>query len=137
MRKFLRHPSDIPINISSEGEDAQQSSNLQNMSHGGLCCEVDYYIEVGTVISINIPLVKPVYTGQGMVVWCLPRGHHFELGIRFCEAKEAFKSHMIEQVCQIEHYKMQVRKEEGRELDGEQAAKEWIDKHAADFAQDG
>jgi hypothetical protein len=42
---------------------------------------------------------------------------------------------MVQQVCQIEHYKNIVYEREGRILDGNEAAAEWIQKHAADFAQ--
>ena len=138
MRKYLRHPSDIPINVASAGgaNAADCSSNLQNLSMGGMCCEVDSFIASGTEIVINIPLVKPSYEGHGVVVWCRPHDDHYELGIRFDEAEEAFKSRMVSQVCQIEHYKKQILEDEGRELDGEQAALEWISKYAADFADD-
>jgi hypothetical protein len=40
---------------------------------------------------------------------------------------------MVEQVCHIEQYKADVLKKEGRELTGEEAAKEWILKYAKDF----
>ncbi len=136
MRKYLRHPSDIPISVASVDAGPCCSTNLQNLSMGGICCEVDKFIASGTEIVVNIPLVKPCYEGHGVVVWCRREDDHFELGIRFDEAQEAFKSRMVSQVCQIEHYKKQVRENEGRELDGEQAAKEWICKYAADFADD-
>ena len=87
-------------------------------------------------IVINIPLVKPCYEGHGVVVWCRQEDDHYELGIRFEEAEEAFKSRMVSQVCQIEHYKKQILEKEGRKLNGEQAAMEWISKFAADFADD-
>ena len=41
---------------------------------------------------------------------------------------------MVEQVCQIEHYRQAVLRQEGRALDGEAAAPEWIARYAADFA---
>jgi hypothetical protein len=42
---------------------------------------------------------------------------------------------MVEQICHIEHYKREVAEREGRELSGQQAAKEWIAKYAASFPQ--
>ena len=41
---------------------------------------------------------------------------------------------MVEQICHVEHYRRQVRQIEGRQLDGEEAAQEWVSKYAADFA---
>jgi hypothetical protein len=40
---------------------------------------------------------------------------------------------MVEQLCQIEDYKAKVLAGEGRLLDGEQAAREWIRKFARRF----
>jgi PilZ domain len=107
---------------------------LQNLSLGGLRCEVDRFIAEGTSIQIRIPVVNPDYTGQGVVVWCRPQNQHFEIGIEFDREEEAFKSRMVEQVCLIEQYRKRIRAAEGRELDGEQAAREWISRYASEFA---
>lgn len=40
---------------------------------------------------------------------------------------------MVEQVCYIENYRQEVLRKEGRQLDGEAAAREWIDRFAASF----
>jgi hypothetical protein len=44
---------------------------------------------------------------------------------------------MVEQLCHIEHYRKEVRDTEGRILDGEAAAREWISKFAAKFPDPG
>jgi len=41
----------------------------------------------------------------------------------------------VEQICHIEQYKRDMRDQEGRELTGEQAAYEWIERFAAEFPQ--
>jgi len=148
MRRFVRHPADIPIELEERGRHASKiaangdiaqagmrpNSMLQNLSVGGLRCEIDRYIAIGTTIQIRIPLVNPDYTGQGVVVWCRPQDHHYEVGIEFDREEEAFKSRMVEQVCLIEQYRKRIRIAEGRELDGEQAAREWISRYAGEFA---
>lgn len=148
MRRFVRHPAEIPIELEERGrhatraastaadrqDSARASSVLQNLSIGGLRCEVDRFIAIGTSIQIRIPLVNPDYTGQGVVVWCRPHDRHFEIGIEFDREEEAFKSRMVEQVCLIEQYRKRIRIAEGRELDGEQAAREWISRYAGEFA---
>lgn len=40
---------------------------------------------------------------------------------------------MVEQVQHIEHYRQEVLRVEGRELDGDSAALEWITRFAAHF----
>ncbi len=44
---------------------------------------------------------------------------------------------MVEQVCQIENYKHEVYRAEGRALTAAEAAREWIGKYAADFPESG
>lgn len=148
MRRFVRHPADIPIELEERGRHLSKiaangdvthagmrpSSVLQNLSVGGLRCEIDRYIAIGTTIQIRIPLVNPDYTGQGVVVWCRPQNQLYEVGIEFDREEEAFKSRMVEQVCLIEQYRKRIRIAEGRELDGEQAAREWISRYAGEFA---
>jgi hypothetical protein len=144
MRRFVRHPAEIPIELEERGNHSRRVGNrdgspekggkLQNLSIGGLCCEVDRFIATGTPIRIRIPLVNPDYTGHGVVVWCQPCDQHYEVGIEFEREEEAFKSRMVEQVCLIEQYRKRIRIAEGRELDGEQAAREWISRYAGEFA---
>lgn len=134
VRKFVRHPADIPIQISAVGNVPTHRVNLQNLSLGGLCCELSYAISPGTSISIRVPLIDNDYEGHGVVVWCTQKAQSYDVGIQFLEEKEAFKNRMVEQICLIERYKKQVLLEEGRMLNGEQAAMEWIEKFASQFA---
>lgn len=47
---------------------------------------------------------------------------------------EAFQERMKAQCEAIEQYQLQVIQEEGRQLSLEEAAREWIDRYADDFA---
>ena len=40
---------------------------------------------------------------------------------------------MVEQICHIEHYRIKVKENDGRDLNIEEAAQEWIEKYARDF----
>lgn len=134
MREFIRHPTDIPIDVNISKRNGH--ANIVNLSIGGICCRCSDYLPEGTLIDISIPLVNPVYNGQGTVCWCRecsPSG--FEVGVTFSDSAEAFRSRMVEQVCQIEHYKNYMLETEGRSLSSEEAAQEWIESYAADFAQ--
>ena len=44
-----------------------------------------------------------------------------------------FRARMVEQVCQIEHYRRLRERELGESLSIESVAQEWIAEHAADF----
>lgn len=49
------------------------------------------------------------------------------------EAESTFAARMVEQIQLIEHYRQEVLRAEGRELDGDSAALEWIARYAAQF----
>jgi hypothetical protein len=59
----------------------------------------------------------------------------YELGVTFLEAEDAFRARMVEQLGHIEDYRRSVQRIEGRELDMDEAAHEWIEKYAANFPQ--
>lgn len=112
---------------------AGRNCALVDVSQGGISCEVCDQIAVGAAVQIDISSVSPAYHGVGEVVWCRPVADHFEVGVRFGDANEAYRSRMVQQICQIEHYKNIVYERDGRMLDGNEAAAEWIERHAADF----
>lgn len=133
MRQFIRHPTAIPIALQVASLPRRPWITLRDISLGGISCQVDEAIPVGSQVSINIGSVSPPYNGKGQVVWCLPRACRFDVGVAFHDSAEAFRVRMVEQVCQIEEYRRAVLAREGRTLDSEQAALEWIGKYAADF----
>lgn len=137
MRRFVRHPTDIPIAVVpiQSGQGPGPLCKMSDIGQGGFCCEIENYLEVGTEVHIDIPSISPEYHGRGEVVWCLEKRDCFEVGVSFTDVQEAYRSRMVQQVCQIEHYKNIVFEREGRVLDGNEAAAEWIKKHAEDFSQ--
>jgi len=133
MRKYIRHPSDIPIEFNINFIPEEQKDLLNNISNGGLSFNSKVELDVGTVIKIRIPIVKPVFEATGNVVWCTEIGNNYEIGIEIIGKEQAFRTRMVEQVCHIEHYKREVFKSEGRVLSGMEAALEWIAKYAHIF----
>lgn len=131
MRRFIRHPAVLPIRLQVSAERHQ--GECRNLSAGGLCFAIDQAFEVGAEVDISIPCVKPPYSTHGVVVWCRPADGAYETGIRFESEQEAFSVRMVEQVCQIELYRDEVRRRDGRVLDADQAAAEWIALHASEF----
>jgi len=57
----------------------------------------------------------------------------YELGLRFISAEDAFAARMVEQLCHIERYRHELAEKEGRVIDAETAAAEWIAKFARHF----
>ena len=134
-RKFVRHPSDIPIEYEHDlsGIVAHDTDYLNNISFGGLSFQAKKHLEEGSLVNVRIPFVKPVFEIKSRVVWCKGVDDRFDVGVEFLEREKLFRARMVEQVCHIEHYKKQTLEEEGRALTGEEAALEWIAKHAAEF----
>jgi len=133
MRNYIRHPIGIPIHV-SQGRQNREQVKVRNLSVGGLCFITDVLLKVGAVVELLIPFVKPDYKGDGVIVWRREQSPmEFEVGVRFASDDEFFRVRMMEQVCQIEAYRLRLLAEEGRELSSEQAAIEWIGKYAATF----
>jgi hypothetical protein len=133
MRKFIRHPSDIPIEVQLEEVVSDPVEYLRDISLGGLSFHSRIPLQPNERIRIRIPLVRPRFETPGRVVWCRPSGNHYDVGVEFIDPNDLSKVRMVEQICHIEHYKKKRLEEEGRILTSEEAALEWIEKYAAQF----
>jgi hypothetical protein len=132
-RAFLRHPSEMPIRIHREGLQHFSNHRMRNVSLGGLACRSEEPMEVGSEVCVEIPVGQLPFRARASIVWCRREHTCYELGIQFIDHEAAFAARMVEQLCYIERYRRQVRKEEGRELDTSAAALEWITKFAQSF----
>lgn len=135
MRKYIRHPSDIPIEVDPQDDHHLATNQLRDVSFGGLSFTSIDALDLGKLIKIRISLVSPPFETMAKVVWCKGEENAFEIGLELMEEEAAFKTRMVEQVCHIEHYKRRVKRLEGRQLTGAEAAMEWISKYAASFPQ--
>jgi hypothetical protein len=134
MRSYIRHPSDIPIeNQTDAGAAGAGEEYLNNISQGGLAFSSARAPPVGVLITIRISRVERDFQVSGRVVWCQPSHPDFEIGVSFLRANDLYQVRTIEQICRIAQYKAEILAEEGRRLNGEQAAREWIQKFAGDF----
>jgi PilZ domain len=137
MRHFIRHPADIPIEVSAGDQLVHATRHIHNVSLGGLAFESDGELEPGIIVEVRIPFVRPMFETKARVVWCSAREGGFELGVAFLDPEDAFRARMVEQVCHIENYKKVVYETEGRLLTAEQAAMEWMRKYASQFPDPG
>jgi hypothetical protein len=134
MRQFIRHPSDIPIEIQCAPDGRGVPVSTRNVSYGGLAFVSDTPIGPNTVIGLRMPHLHPPFElPAARVAWCHPEGGGFAVGVEFLDAAEAFQVRMVEQVCQIEIYRRDVEQREGRQLTAEEAAQEWISRKASTF----
>jgi Tfp pilus assembly protein PilZ len=133
MRLYIRHPSDVPIDYQLGDRTDTRRDQLSNFSEGGLCFVAKERIEPGAEIHFAIPIMPPQFHATGVVVWCRKEGDEYMVGVKFTREETAYAVRMVEQLCYIEHYRQSVMEADGRQLSGEEAALEWIEKYADRF----
>ena len=132
-RRFIRHPSDIPIEIFPQGQTENYEGPLNDVSIAGLSFNTNVYLSKDTEITIRMPMFQPPFEITATVMWCRESDHQFDIGVAFMDVDEAVEFRIVEQVCYIEHYKRKAFKIEGRKLTTEEAAREWIAKYSSRF----
>lgn len=147
MRRYIRHPSDIPIDFKVDDKETAEIYTVKDVSKGGLCFCTSRPMRKGRKISVHSPLEyqihdspsqKPteqekLFEAIGVVAWCKKEAEGYSVGVQFADPDTQFGVRMVEQTCHIEQYRHSVLCEEGRQLTSEQAAKEWIERFAAEF----
>lgn len=132
-RAYIRHPADMPIEFAPSAANDLSVTKTHDISLGGLSFSSPQALPVGSIVTVKIPVVSPAFEAKAKVIWCISRPDTYEAGIEFVDVEDAYKARMVEQICHIEHYRLWVKEVEGRDLDTEAAAVEWIDKFAKDF----
>lgn len=133
MRKYIRHPTEIPVEYHSLDGHNGDIHEAKNIGLGGMSFKSTKYEEKGSIIDLRIPSVHPNIHIKGKVVWCLEQRDGVEIGVKFLDSSAAFSARIVEQICYIKHYQKKIWDIEGRKLTDEQAAREWIEKYASDF----
>ncbi|SIS82346.1 hypothetical protein [Neptunomonas antarctica] len=138
MQGYIRHPHDIPAQISLCSQ-ATISSNTANRSGKiGISVSTDNFYAIGTTLTIEISVKDPGFRASGHATWCIPeKNGRFRTGLVFDDPDTAYAVRMIEQICHIEQYRKEMEKMEGRVLTPEDAADEWINLFAKDFPELG
>lgn len=134
MRQFLRHPSDMPVELVQRKHAFLPRQRLHNISLGGVACNSPKGFRRGTAVELRIPLLGEQARYSGVVAWCRKQPGDYLVGIAFIDEETLFRARMVEQVCQIEHYRHLREQELGQPLPVEAVAKEWIAQHAASFS---
>ena len=132
MRQFIRHPSDVPIEIRCVADSGYVGRCTKNVGFGGLAFLSDTAIEPETIVALRIHCLRPVFeVVAARVAWCKNEGGQYAVGVQFLDSEVAFRVRMVEQVCHIENYRRDVEQREGRTLTTEEAAKECIKRYAS------
>lgn len=132
-RRYIRHPSDIPIEYTLSNSCGRQSQVLVDVGFGGLSFHVLTPLAIGQNLVFGIPSIRPDLKIEAQVTWCEKSQHGYQVGIAFLQEQDRFTIRMVEQICHIETYRQQVLEQEGRKLTATEAAREWIERYAEDF----
>jgi hypothetical protein len=124
MRRHIRRPSDVPIDVRLSQAVQRDRKCLRNISRGGLCFRSMAAIAEGASIHIEVPVAHPAPETEGIVAWCRPCDVGYEIGVRFAGSRH--DPGFVAEVHQVEQYKREVWIRDGRRLSGEQAAAERI-----------
>jgi hypothetical protein len=133
MRKYIRHPAEIPIEFEIIGGALQTGDRSRNFSHGGICFRTKRCLDRDTILILHIQKIIPNFEVATRVVWCREHADHVEVGVEFINPEDAFKTRLVEQICYIKKYQEEVLLNEGRQLSDEEAATEWTEKFAKNF----
>ncbi len=133
MRKYIRHPAEIPIEMVPANQTTLEVHMSKDIGLGGLSFKSLSSVEKGTIVNLSIPSINPESQIQGKVVWCMEHRDSVDIGIQFTDQSNAYNAKIVEQLCHIKHYQKKIKQIEGRELTDEGAAREWHEKFSTDF----
>jgi hypothetical protein len=136
---FIRHLDTVPIACRLQQQQMADtptcSCQIPQDEVSGLRFQSKEILPPGGCIEVTIELPRHAFKAEGTVVWCTPDAGGYDVAVRFDDQQTRFALRMVEQACRIERYRDQTQERQGRDLDSNQAAAEWIELFAADFAR--
>ncbi len=130
IRKHGRHITGVPIEVSSAqvpvDVDDCEDATITNISLGGLSFTANARLDIANPIEVHFPVLREDRVLGARVVWCekMPRG--YEVGLEFDHPEEIDRLKLVEHICHIENYRKEIESREGRKINSEQAALEWV-----------
>ncbi|WP_210396007.1 hypothetical protein [Motiliproteus sediminis] len=128
--QLIDHPPQAVICLTPCLQDPVSAAE---QTYGGLRCRWCIPHRPGSLVEVTISAFQQQTSALALVVECEldDDGYRFEL--HFLDQQQAFAVRMMEQLCHINSYSRLVSRTEGRQLGGNAAALEWIDRFAEQF----
>ncbi|MDP5057352.1 MAG: energy transducer TonB [Marinomonas hwangdonensis] len=130
--EFVEHPKDLPLDITLIEDQPFPSISEARVGFVGITYVTLRPFDRGRSVRITLEEIDPNFCVSGRIAWCKKHSDGYHIAIEFPTEEECYCVRMIEQLSQIEHYRRQA-KHEGRRLNYNEAAGEWIQKFAASF----
>lgn len=136
IRRHVRHVTGIPIEVSLDYQQNYQAAEdtITNVSLGGLCFVANDRLDINESIQVRFPVLDEETLIDGKVVWCNKTAKGYEVGLEFNNPAEVERLKMIDQIRQIEDFRNDTERQDGRKLSSEQAAREWISSCVGNFS---
>lgn len=130
--EFVAHPKDIPLQIKEVDDRMFPKTEADRVGFVGITFQTARPYETDQSVQITLAEIDPNFCVIGRIVWCDPEAGGFRIAIEFPEKDDCYCVRMIEQLSHIENYRRQA-KHQGRRLNYNEAAAEWIQQFAASF----
>lgn len=130
--EFVAHPKDIPLLIKEVETQSFPDVLEERTGFVGITSIVNKCYGKGQTVQVQITEIDPNFCVVGRVAWCDSEQDVFRIAIEFPVKEDCYCVRMVEQLSHIEHYRRQA-KQQGRRLNYNEAAAEWIQKFAATF----
>lgn len=134
MRRFLRHPSTMPVQLVPRKRSCLDAQRLNDISLGGVACHCVRRFRRGTAVQMRVPLLGDQACCNGIVAWCRKQAGSYLIGVAFIDEDTLFRARMVEQLCQIEVYRREREHALGCALTMDTVATEWVAAHAAAYS---
>ncbi len=130
--EFVAHPRDLPLDITLIEDQPFPQINEERAGFVGITYLTSHPFDNGRCVRVTLEEIDPNFCASGRIVECTREPDGYLISIEFPSSEECYCVRMIEQLSQIEHYRRQA-KMNGRRLNYNEAAAEWIQKFAANF----
>lgn len=127
---LIQHPPLIALTLQTLASSAQASSPK---TYGSFSCHWCMPQRPGSLVEVTISLLQQRILATAIVASCRLDDDGYQLELHVIHPDHAFQMRMIEQLYHICNYQRWVLRHEGRVLDSEQAALEWIERYAQHF----
>jgi hypothetical protein len=143
---YIQHPKEIPVTLLSTSSSdspldenkaaAAEPCDAKKAAEGkeaGICFWTAEQPKVQDAVVLGIELDNSHFVGRGSVVRVQPENNGNWVCVKI-NPEDAFAIRMAEQLCQIEHYRLDNKQYLDRNMSPDEAAQEWINKYAAIFS---
>jgi c-di-GMP-binding flagellar brake protein YcgR len=136
-RQYVRQPIRVPVEVRPRGDTPDFVSRVADLSEGGLAFVSSQPIPTDAVLEVSLPVGDQRFTVVATVVRCLnAEGEDsYRIGVAFLHPAMAFRMKIAEQILRIHELRRSLSVELGREVSIEEAATQWVENYAKEFAE--